>query len=353
MDEFTIAQIIPTGVGAEIGGYVGDATPATNILASIADKVVTHPNVVNAVTMELAKENVLYVEGYSLNLLFRGEIALREVRSNKIGVILDCGSKDKESLDMAVNAIDAVRTVKGIDVLEYIVTEKPVGGSAVRTKAGAFVGKIKEPGTFLKPAGRLVKRGADAIAVSTVIKIRPKDLQEYFKGKCPNPYGGTEAIISHAISRKYGLPCAHAPLLTKKEMFDEMFSGVVDPRAGAEAISPAYLACILEGLHKAPRIVKRKEAREGDVIREKISAVVLPASCMGGIPALAADKYEIPIIAVAENRTVLDVTAKKLGLRNVISVKNYLEAAGVIAAMKEGIDPDAAKRPVRKIRKSI
>lgn len=353
MRDFTVAQIIPTGVGAEIGGYVGDATPATNILASIADKVIAHPNVVNAVTMELSRENVLYVEGYSLDRLFRGEIALREVRSNKIGVILDCGSKDKESIDMAVNAIDAIRAVKGVDIMEYLVTEKPVGGKAIRTKAGTFVGKIKEPDRFLRPAGRLVKKGAEAIAVSTVIKIEPKDLQEYFKGKCPNPYGGTEAIISHAISRKYGVPCAHAPLLTKKEMFDEMFSGIVDARAGAEAISPAYLGCILEGLHKAPRIIERKKAEEEDVKREDISAVVLPASCMGGIPALAAEKYGIPIIAVKENKTVLDVTAKKLGLKNVINVKNYLEAAGVIAAMKEGIDPDAAKRPIKAIGKSI
>jgi len=348
MDEFIIAQIVPTGVGAEIGGYVGDATPATNILASIADKVIAHPNVVNAVTMEMARENVLYAEGYTIDRLFRGEIALREVRANKIGVVLDCGSEDVESTDMAINTIDAVRTVKGVDVIEVLRTERPVGGRAVRTRSGAFVGEIKDPETYLKPAGRLVKKGADAIAVSTVIKIDPKDLQEYFKGKCPNPYGGTEAIISHSVTRKYGIPCAHAPLLTKKEMFSEMFSGIVDARAGAEAISPAYLGCVLEGLHKAPRIVERKKAETGDITREHLSAVVLPASCMGGVPALAAEKYGIQIIAVEENRTVLDVTAAKLGLKNVITVKNYLEAAGVVAAMKEGIDPKAARRPIRK-----
>lgn len=40
--------IVPTGIGASIGGDAGDATPAFKLIASISDIAITHPNVVNA-----------------------------------------------------------------------------------------------------------------------------------------------------------------------------------------------------------------------------------------------------------------------------------------------------------------
>ncbi|WP_353737299.1 DUF3326 domain-containing protein [Moorena sp. SIO3B2] len=40
--------MIPTGVRAEIGGFAGDATPSTNLLASACDYLVTNPNAVTA-----------------------------------------------------------------------------------------------------------------------------------------------------------------------------------------------------------------------------------------------------------------------------------------------------------------
>ena len=69
-NQFIVAHIIPTGVKADIGGYVGDATPATNVIAAIADKVISHPNVVNGVALNLARKNVLYVEGYAPGYVF-------------------------------------------------------------------------------------------------------------------------------------------------------------------------------------------------------------------------------------------------------------------------------------------
>ena len=38
---FAVVQIVPTGVRCEIGGFVGDACPATNLLASAADVLIT------------------------------------------------------------------------------------------------------------------------------------------------------------------------------------------------------------------------------------------------------------------------------------------------------------------------
>ena len=43
-----IVFIVPTGIGAEIGGHSGDATPAAKLISSLCDRLFTHPNVVNA-----------------------------------------------------------------------------------------------------------------------------------------------------------------------------------------------------------------------------------------------------------------------------------------------------------------
>jgi hypothetical protein len=268
------------------------------------------------------------------------------VRANKIGVVIDSGYKEKESLDVALNTIDAVKTIKGINIIGYHETDKPVGVQAVKNKSGAFVGLIKNPDTFLKAVKKLLDKGADAIVISTIIKIDKKDLYAYFKGQGPNPFGGAEAIISHTISKTYGIPCAHAPLLTKEQMKLEMPPKVVDARAGAEAISPAYLGCALQGLHRSPRILPIAEANEYDFTVDDISAALMPANALGGVPALCCEKYGKPLIAVEENKTVLNMTAKRLGMKNVIHVKNYLEAAGLIASMKEGIDYRTITRPV-------
>ena len=38
-DKFTTVLIVPTGVGAEIGGHAGDATPVASLLASACDSL--------------------------------------------------------------------------------------------------------------------------------------------------------------------------------------------------------------------------------------------------------------------------------------------------------------------------
>lgn len=44
-------MVVPTGVGAEIGGYAGDALPAARALGAVVDELVTHPNVLNGATL--------------------------------------------------------------------------------------------------------------------------------------------------------------------------------------------------------------------------------------------------------------------------------------------------------------
>ena len=81
--------------------------------------------------------------------------------------------------------------------------------------------------------------------------------------------------------------------------------------------------------------------------------MVSPASALGGIPAIYANKHGIPIVAVRENRTILGVSAAKLGFNNVIEVDNYLEAAGVLLALRHGIHLDSVRRPLPTLRHGI
>ena len=46
-ERFNAVLIVPTGVGAEIGGHAGDATPVATLMSSICDLLITHPNVLN------------------------------------------------------------------------------------------------------------------------------------------------------------------------------------------------------------------------------------------------------------------------------------------------------------------
>jgi len=40
-------MIVPTGIGAAIGGYAGDALPVARALSSVVDCLISHPNVIN------------------------------------------------------------------------------------------------------------------------------------------------------------------------------------------------------------------------------------------------------------------------------------------------------------------
>jgi hypothetical protein len=83
--DFTVAMVIPTGVGASQGGYGGDATVWMNLLASVCDTLVTHPNVANAAAFQALPSNALYVEGYGLDAFFKGDWGLCPVLAQRLG----------------------------------------------------------------------------------------------------------------------------------------------------------------------------------------------------------------------------------------------------------------------------
>ena len=64
------AFIVPTGVGASIGGFAGDASPHARKFAEVS-KLIVNPNVVNAGCFSGITSNMLYVEGFSIDSFFK------------------------------------------------------------------------------------------------------------------------------------------------------------------------------------------------------------------------------------------------------------------------------------------
>jgi hypothetical protein len=54
---------------------------------------------------------------------------------------------------------------------------------------------------------------------------------------------------------------------------------------------------------------------------------------------------------VGENRSILDVTQERMRMPNVIQVNSYLEAAGVVLALRQGISLESLRRPLHDSRK--
>jgi Protein of unknown function (DUF3326) len=347
-DKSAAVNIIPTGVDCNIGGYAGDGAPATNLLASTVDYLITNPNAVNASDFISLHDNVVYTDGHSMDQFMRGHADLHVPRANRVGLIVE--RAEDWMLDVVFNVVNAVRAVHGADIVDCVVTDEPIGGRCVINRSGAVAGTIDNPQALYRASEKLIASGANAIAITSNIKDLPlADYALHFDGRFPNPVGGVEAIISYLISRRYQLPTAHAPLINIKEL--ELKERVVDARGAGEFVSTSGLACILIGLRRAPQVAPEKAGSVAAALAlNNLLAVVTPAGCLGGVPQLYAQSRRIPVIAVRDNDTILNVTQSKLGLGNVVEVHSYAEAAGVLMALKRGISLESIFRPLRTIR---
>lgn len=342
-------SLVPTGVGCEIGGYAGDAAPATNLLAATVDYLVTNPNAVNASDFIcLNNDRVVYTDGFSIDMFARGRVDLYLPYANKVGLIVE--KSDDRQLDVVFNIVNAVRAVHGVDIEEVVITEGPIGGRCLRNESGAFAGTIDNPNVLFNACEKLLSRGVNAIAITSNIQDLPLDYYAvHFDGNFPNPVGGVEAIISYSVATRFQVPVAHAPLMNVKQL--DLKHNVVDARGAGEMSSESGLACVLIGLRKAPQIARARTRAVSDVINfNNVLAVVAPATCLGGIPAIYAQQRQIPIIAVEENRTILGASQSDLLFDNVIEVRSYAEAAGVMLALKHGISLASIARPLKTLR---
>ena len=347
-NDFNAALIVPTGIGAEIGGHAGDAAPVARLLATICDNLITHPNVVNASDVNEIPDNGLYVEGSVLCRLLMGTVGLQKVRSNRVLVVIDA-HEDEMFTSAAVNTVSGARASYGLRCPRVLTVDPMVDLMAGYSSSGRAAGRVER----LEKLCAVLddhKGEYDAVALSSVIDVPREFHMEYYlsEGEMVNPWGGVEAMLTHAISYLYDVPSAHSPMLESREI-TQMTPGIVDPRMGAEAVSLTFLQCVLKGLHRAPRILTDPDAmgQAGVLTAADVGCLVIPDGGLG-LPTLAALEQGIPVIAVRENRNLMrnDLAALPWASDQLHIVDNYWEALGVMAAIKAGIAPESTRRPL-------
>ena len=350
--DFNVVFMVPTGIGAEIGGHSGDATPAAILIGQVADTLITHPNVVNASDINELPANGLYVEGSILTRLLMGTVGLLRSRSNRVMVALDA-SYNERFAKYSVNAINAARSTYGLECAGIMRIEpslRAVGGYSPAGRASGTVDGIAGLLTMLSE-----RRGSyDAVALVSVVEVPSHYHMDYFTsaGDMVNPWGGVEALLTHAVSSIMDVPTAHAPMIESDDIA-AVDPGVVDARMAAEIISITFLQSVLKGLQRAPRIVTDESSflRSDVLTAEDLSCLVVPDGCLG-LPILAALQQGINVIAVRENRNLMrnDLTGLAWRKGQFRVAENYWEAAGIVTALRAGLDPDSVRRPISTLR---
>jgi len=330
---YTALLIVPTGIGAAIGGYAGDAMPVARALASVCDRLITHPNVLNGAQLYWSLPNAFYVEGYGLDKFAAGCWGLRPVHQNRVGLILDRGIETNLRL-RHLQAADAARATLGLNLTDYVVTDAPLNVELRTAASGASWGTIGNPDSLLRAAEILINKArAEAIAVVARFPddIGSEALQNYRHGQGVDPLAGAEAIISHLIVKTFQIPCAHSPALSPLPLDPDL-----SPRSAAEELGYTFLPSVLVGLSRAPQFVETRHLE--DIWVERVDAVIIPTTACGSSAVLSLSQSQALIITVAENQTTMQVPPAPLGIK-AIAVNSYLEAIGIIAAHKAGINP--------------
>lgn len=316
--------IVPTGIGASIGGYAGDASLYAGDIAKNFPLIV-NPNVVNAACFSGITDNMLYTEGWTISQLFKGNISLKPSKNNKIGVIFD-RAISREILNVHINTINAVRTVYGCNVMGYEITDEPCGVEFFLTEAGISSGALNNNETLIRAARKLIYRGAQAIAVVCYFDEPPED--NYKHGNSPDIVGGVESVISHYLTKELLIPVVHAPAFEDISITTEL----VDARASAEYITPTFLPCLLLGLKNAPLIIP--EFNETYITINDISSLIVPHNSLGSSVVLDAISREIPVMAVRANNTVLNVDKYSLLLdHSIMSIHSYDECINILSEL--------------------
>jgi hypothetical protein len=336
---FNVALIIPTGIGAAIGGYAGDALPVARAIAQVCDRLITHPNVLNGAQLYWPIPNAWYVEGYGLDQFAAGHWGLQPVHTNRVGLVIDCALEPDLRL-RHLQAADATRATLGLTLTDAVLTDEPLGVTLATADSGATWGTIQAPDSLLRAAEASIQAGATAIAVVARFPddVGSEALEQYRHGSGVDPLAGAEAVISHLIVRTFGVPCAHAPALMPLPL-----DANLSPRSAAEELGYTFLPCVLVGLSRAPQFVnpfRTSTSQHNTLWRDDIDAVVIPESACGGSAVLSWSQTNTQIITVADNTTTLNVTPELLGLK-VLRSRSYSEAIGMLVALRAGMDPQS------------
>ena len=95
----------------------------------------------------------------------------------------------------------------------------------------------------------------------------------------------------------------------------------------------------------------------GSLHVDQLGALVAPEGALGGASVLSCLERNVPLIVVS-NSNVLNVTSQALDLKNEVIEKknsillhanNFIEAAGLIVLLREGISAESLCRPISRI----
>lgn len=310
-------MIVPTGVGASIGGYAGDASTYAQKIAKHIPLIV-NPNVVNAAVFSGITENMYYVEGWCIEQLVKSNIGLVPSQNNKIGIIFD-KAIPQNVLNIHLNTVKAIKTVYGIDIIGYEITEEEAGVEFYNNESGISVGTLSNPETLKRAGQKLLNNGAQVLAVVCYFKEPPED--DYENGNGVDIVGGVEGIISHYLSKELMCPCVHAPAFDDISICENQ----VDAKVSAEYITPTFLPCLMFGLKNAPLIKCIKNEETGNCITYKdIHSIIAPYNALGSCTVLDALTKKIPVVAVKENNTMLNIDKYSINKQNdIIELDTY------------------------------
>ena len=342
MSPLPTLMVVPTGIGCVIGGYAGDALPSARLLAAASGCLITHPNVMNGASLYWKDPRIHYVEGYGIDRFAAGDWALRPIRQQRIGLLLDADLEPKLR-QRHLQVADGCRATLGIEIGPVVSSDVPLGVHLGLGQSGVSWGTLERPDALLRAGERLKANGATAIAV---VARFPDDqgseaLLAYRHGSGVDALAGAEAVISHLLVRHLEIPCAHAPALSALPLDPQL-----DPRAAGEELGYTFLACVLVGLSQAPELVQRSAANIRDLVADDLGVLVVPEGSLGGEAALACLERKVPVICVT-NPSLLQVTSTVLGLGSeVLQASSYAEAAGMVLALREGVSLSALMRPL-------
>ena len=315
MEKPVIAISLPTGIGAEIGGYAGDFGYIAREFSKYFH-VIINPNAVNGGILSAINYDMSYLEGYLFDEFFKGNIGIipkKPYETNKIGVIFDCAIP-KNILNVHLNTINALKMVQGIETTAIEYTKKEVG-IEIKIENGISTGNIKNPDELLKCSEKLIKKGIDAIAVVCYFNEDSED-ENYSNADGIDPIGGIEAVISHLIAKEFKIPTAHAPAFLDIDISEK----IENPKVSSELISSTYLPCIMQGLSIAPKIVTKHE--KDAIFNKDVKYLISLYDAMGSSSVLSCIKNKTNIVTV-KNNSVLNITPDKIGLNDSEVFESY------------------------------
>lgn len=312
-DKPLIAFVVPTGIGASIGGYAGDASQYARLFAKDFN-VIVNPNVVNAACFSGITNNMLYTEGWTLSQFVKGNIDLIPSEQNKIGVIFDKGIS-QGILNVHLNTINAVKTVYGIEIEAYEITEESCEVKFFNTSSGISSGSVINNETLLKAGKKLLEKGVNVIAVVCKFDEPPED--NYKDGDDVDIVGGVEAVISHYLTRELQVPVVHAPAFENITITKDL----VDAKAAAEYITPTFLPCLLIALKNAPLFSSKKVEQYINI--KDLKALVMPYNSLGSSIVVDAIEKNIKVFAIKENSSILKISKNILNKSDIIELDTY------------------------------